>query len=145
MTNADRAASAATGAPARRAGSPWAAGASTFGATIMIVVGIFQFAEGLIAVINGSKFFVNTPNYVFTFNATSWGWFHMIIGLAAAVAGGFIFSGNIFARSVGVALAVLSALSNFLWLPYYPVWAIVIIALDVFVIWGLTTVDLGEL
>jgi hypothetical protein len=46
---------------------------------------------------------------------------------------------------VGVALAVLSALANFLWLPYYPVWAIVIIALDVFVIWGLTTVDLGEL
>lgn len=142
MTTADHAASAA---PAHRTRSVWAAGASTFGATIMIVVGIFQFAEGLIAVINGSKFFVNTPNYVFTFNPTAWGWLHMIIGLSAAVAGAFIFTGNVFARSVGVALAVLSALANFLWLPYYPVWAIVIIALDVFVIWGLTTVDLGEL
>jgi hypothetical protein len=145
MTTADPAASAASAAPAHRTRTLWAAGASTFGATIMLVVGIFQFAEGLIAVVYGSKFFVNTPNYVFTFNATTWGWLHMIIGLSAAVAGGFIFTGNVFARSVGVALAVLSALANFLWLPYYPVWAIVIIALDVFVIWGLTTVDLGEL
>lgn len=145
MTTADHAASAASAAPAHRTRSLWAAGASTFAATIMIVVGIFQFAEGLIAVINGSTFYVNTPSYVFTFNATAWGWLHMIIGLSAAVAGGFIFTGSVFARSVGVALAVLSALANFLWLPYYPLWAIIIIAFDVFVIWGLTTVDLGEL
>ena len=144
MTNADRAASAATGAPARRAGSPWAAGASTFGATIMIVVGIFQFAEGLIAVINGTDFLIRTSNYVFTFNASTWGWFHMIVGLGAAVAGGFIFTGNVFARSVGIALAGVSAIANFMWLPHYPIWAILIIALDVFVIWALCTVNLGK-
>lgn len=69
----------------------------------------------------------------------------MVIGLAAAVAGGFIFTGNLLARSVGVALAVLSALANFLWLPYYPLWGIIIIALDVLVIWGLTSVDLSDL
>ena len=69
----------------------------------------------------------------------------MVIGLGAAVAGGFIFTGNIFARSVGIALAALSAIANFMWLPHYPIWAIVIIALDVLVIWALCTVDLGEL
>ena len=68
----------------------------------------------------------------------------MIIGLCAAVAGGFIFTGNVLARSVGVALAVLSALANFLWLPYYPLWGIVIIALDVLVVWALCTADMGE-
>ncbi len=68
----------------------------------------------------------------------------MIVGLGAAVAGGFIFTGNIFARSVGIALAALSAIANFMWLPHYPIWAIVIIALDVLVIWALCTVDLGE-
>jgi hypothetical protein len=137
-------ASAHTSAPAHRTRTLWAAGASTFAATVMIVVGIFQFVEGLVTVVNGSKFLVTT-NYVFTFNATAWGWFHMIIGLGAAVAGGFIFTGNIFARSVGIALAALSAIANFMWLPHYPIWAIVLIALDVVVIWALCTVDLGEL
>src|SRR6478736_4587165 len=80
-----------------------------------------------------------------TFTATAWGWFHMVIGLSAAVAGGFIFTGSLLARSVGVALAVLSALANFLWLPHYPLWGIIIIALDVLVIWGLTAVDLSDL
>ncbi|MGO4602805.1 DUF7144 family membrane protein [Terrabacter sp. 2YAF2] len=122
----------------------WAAGLSTFAATLMIVVGLFQFVEGLVTVVNGTDFLVRTPNYVFTFNATAWGWFHMIVGLGAAVAGGFIFTGNIFARSVGIALAGVSAIANFMWLPHYPIWAIVIIALDVFVIWALCTVDLGK-
>ena len=138
-------AAAKTTAPTSRAATLWAAGASTFAATIMLVVGVFQFIEGLIAVVNGNDFLVKTPNYLFTFNATAWGWFHMIIGLCAAVAGGFIFTGNVLARSVGVALAVLSALANFLWLPYYPLWGMVIIALDVLVIWGLTSVDLSDL
>ena len=132
-------------APTRRARTLWAAGASTFAATIMLVVGLFQFVEGLVAVVNGPEFYVSTPSYVFTFNATAWGWFHMVIGLSAAVAGGFIFTGNLLARSVGVALAVLSALANFLWLPHYPLWGIIIIALDVLVIWGLTAVDLSDL
>jgi hypothetical protein len=129
---------------AHRTGSLWAAGLSTFAATLMIVVGLFQFVEGLVAVINGTDFLVRTANYVFTFNASAWGWFHMIVGLGAAVAGGFIFTGNVFARSVGIALAGVSAIANFMWLPHYPIWAIIIIALDVFVIWALCTVNLGE-
>ena len=31
----------------------------------------------------------------------------------------------------------MSAISAFMWLPYYPVWNIIVIALDVFVIWAL--------
>ena len=129
---------------AHRTSSLWAAGLSTFAATLMIVVGLFQFIEGLVAVINGTDFLVRTANYVFTFIASTWGWFHMIVGLGAAVAGGFIFTGNVFARSVGIALAGVSAIANFMWLPHYPIWAIVIIALDVFVIWALCTVNLGK-
>ncbi|GAA2747724.1 hypothetical protein GCM10009868_38330 [Terrabacter aerolatus] len=129
----------------RRARTLLAAGASTFAATVMLVAGLFQFVEGLVTLVDGPTFLVRTPSYVFTFNATAWGWFHMVIGLGAAVAGPFIFTGNLVARSAGIALAVLSALANFLWLPSYPVWAIVVIALDVIVIWALSTVDLGEL
>ena len=134
----------ASSSTAHRTRTLWAAGLSTFAATLMIVVGLFQFVEGLVTVVNGTDFLVRTPNYIFTFNATAWGWFHMVVGLGAAVAGGFIFRGNVFARAVGIALAGVSAIANFLWLPHYPIWAIVVIALDVLVIWALCTADLGE-
>lgn len=126
------------------AGSPWAAGASIFAATMMVVAGGFQFFEGLVAVVNGNDFLLRTPNYVLRLSPEAWGWTHMVIGLAVAVTGGFIFTGNVVARSVGIALVSLSALANFLWIPYYPFWGIVVLALDVLVIWGLATSNLGD-
>ena len=50
-----------------------------------------------------------------------------------------ILRGAEWAAIVGIALACLSALANFMWLPYQPVWAILIIALDVLIIWALAT------
>ena len=135
---------ASTSTAAHRTRTLWATGVSIFAATVMIVVGLFQFVEGLVTVVNGTDFLLRTPNYIFTFNATAWGWFHMVVGLGAAVAGAFIFTGNVFARSVGIALAGVSAIANFMWLPHYPIWAIVIIALDVLVVWALCTADMGE-
>ena len=133
------------GSTTRGTGTMWAAGASTFAACIMMLAGVFQAIEGIAALVNGTDFLVRTANYVFTFNATTWGWIHLILGILLAVAGGFILTGNLAARSAGIAIAALSALANFLWLPYYPIWAIILIALNVFVIWGLAKVDLGEL
>ena len=123
--------------------STWAGAASVFAATMMIVVGAFQFFEGLVAVAN-DDFYVNTKNYVFQFDTTAWGWIHLILGILVVLAGVFIFTGNIVARSVGILLAGLSALSNFFWLPYYPLWSLIIIAIDVFVIWALCSVRLNN-
>jgi hypothetical protein len=131
--------------PASRTTTIAAASASAFAATLMLIAGVFQFIEGLIAVVNGNEFFVSTPNYIFRLNATSWGWLHLVLGLLVAVAGGFIFTGNRAARGVGMALAAFSAVANFLWLPYYPLWSIVVIALDVFIIWGLAKIDLDQI
>jgi len=119
--------------------SSYAVGASLFAAIVMITVGVLQFLQGLVALVNGSKFFVNTPNYVFEFDATTWGWIHIVLGAVLAVSGFFIFTGNVVARGVGVGFAALSAIANFLWLPYYPIWSIVLVAIDIVVIWGLTT------
>ncbi|GAA2151823.1 hypothetical protein FHX52_0608 [Humibacillus xanthopallidus] len=138
-----------TDSTSRRSGKPatgtaWAVGASTFAACLMLMVGIFQAVEGLAAIVNGTDFLIKGPTYVFTFNASTWGWIHLILGVIIAVAGAAILTGNIVARSVGIGLAVLSAIANFLWLPYYPIWALVIIALNVFIIWGLAKADLGR-
>jgi hypothetical protein len=110
---------------------------TTFAGVMMMIVGLVEFFQGLVAVINGNQFFVTTPNYVFQLNLTTWGWIHLVLGAVIAVAGLFIFTGNIVARSLGMFLAGLQALANFMWLPYYPVWGMVIIALDVLVIWAL--------
>jgi hypothetical protein len=65
------------------------------------------------------------------------GWIHLILGLLVAFAGWGLLSGRTWARVVAITLAVLSAIANFLWLPYYPFWSLLIIAVDVFVIWAI--------
>lgn len=60
------------------------------------------------------------------------------MGLIAVLAGIGLFFGAIWARTVGVIIAAVSIIANFLWLPYYPVWAVLNIAFDMFVIWALT-------
>ena len=117
---------------------------TTFAGAMMIIVGLFEFVQGLVAVINGNQFFVTTPNYVFQLNVTTWGWVHLIFGAVIAVAGLFIFTGNILARSLGMFLAGLQALANFMWLPYAPLWSIIIIAIDVVIIWSLATLRMDH-
>jgi hypothetical protein len=124
--------------------SPWARGASVFAACMMCLLGTLQFLEGLVAVVNGDDFLVRTPNYLFRFDASTWGWTHLILGALVATAGALVFSGNRAARGLGIVLAGLSAVVNFLWLPYYPFWGLVVLTLDVLVIWGLATSRLDE-
>ena len=128
----------------RRQSSGLALGTSIFAGATLAIAGVSQLLTGLVAIIDGRTFLVTSTNYVFEFNATTWGWIHIVLGLLSAVAGIFIFTGNLLARSVGIGLACLSIISNFLFLPHYPLWAIVVIAIDVVVIWALATSSLGE-
>ena len=89
----------------------------------------------------GRRVLRHTAKYTFEFDTTAWGWIHLILGIVLALTGFFLFTGAAWARIVGIAVAVLAMLANFLWLPHYPFWAIVLIALDVLVIWALSTYD----
>jgi hypothetical protein len=102
----------------------------------VIIGGIFQALQGLAGIVE-NEFYVTTRNYVFEADATTWGWTHLIIGVIVGLAGLALLSGQTWARVVGIFLAVVSAISNFLFIPYYPLWSLLIIALDVFVIWAL--------
>ncbi len=115
-----------------------ATGLAVFAAVMMMMAGVFQAFAGLAAIIN-DKFFVVTHNYAFQVNVTAWGWIHLILGIVVAVAGYAVLSGRLWARIVGITLAGLSMIANFLFIPHYPIWALLIIALDVFVIWALAT------
>jgi hypothetical protein len=119
-----------------REASGWAVGFTLFAAIMMLMSGTFQALAGLVAIFE-NEFYVATRNYLFQFDATTWGWIHLLVGLVVAFAGWGLLSGRTWARVVGITLAVLSAIANFLFLPYYPFWALTVIALDVFVIWAL--------
>jgi hypothetical protein len=124
------------GSRATRETSGMAVGFILFAAIMMIMVGVFQALQGLIGIFE-NEFYVPTRNYIFQLDATSWGWTHLILGLVVAFAGWGLFSGRTWARTVAIILAVLSAISNFLFIPYYPFWSLLIITLDVFVIWAI--------
>lgn len=121
---------------ARRA---WAYGGMIFAATMLIIVGVFQLFQGIALVVRNG-FYVVGANYLYTFNTTGWGWVHIGVGSAAIIVGAFLYTGMLWARVLGVIMAALSAIANFFFSPYYPLWAILIIALDVFVIWALVSV-----
>lgn len=114
-----------------------AVGLTVFASAMLVMVGAFQAIAGLVALVN-DEFFVITQEWVFQFDVTTWGWVHLILGVIMVAAGVMLYSGSVFARTVGVIFALVSALAMFMWLPWYPIWAISIIVLDVFVIWALT-------
>lgn len=117
--------------------SAWAVGYEVFAAVMLIMIGIFHAVAGLVALFN-DEFYVVGAKWVFQFDVTTWGWIHLLVGVVVLPSGIGILSGNVLARTVGVIVAAVSAIVNFAWLPYYPVWSVVIIAIDVAVIWALT-------
>ena len=120
----------------------WAVGGMIFAATVMVIIGVYQIFLG-IAAIAQDGFFVITEGargtYAYHANITAWGWIHLGIGVLALLAGLVLYTGRVWARVIAVALAGISAVANFFFLPYYPVWSLLVIALDVFVIWAIVT------
>ena len=116
----------------------WANGGMIFAATLMIVMGVYQIIVGIAAIVQ-DQFFIVAPNYTYEFDTTAWGWIHLGIGILAAVAGFFLYSGRTWAKAVAIALAVVSATANFFFIPYYPLWSLLIIAMDIFIIWAVAT------
>ena len=117
--------------------SAWAVGWAAFAGVMMILLGIWWILAGLVAIFN-DDFYVVGAEWVFQFSTTTWGWIHLLLGIVVLLAGFGIFSAQVWARTVGVIMAVLSGLIAFAWLPWYPIWAILFIAASIAVIWALT-------
>ena len=103
----------------------------------MMIGGSLQFMHGLIAAVNDEWVVWGNRGSLYL-DLTTWGWVNMVVGLVVFLSGLGVLSGNLLARTIGVVLASISLIANFLFLPAYPVWAIVVIALDVLVIYALT-------
>jgi hypothetical protein len=108
-------------------------GLVVFAGVMMMMIGTFHALTGLAAILE-NEFFVVGPQYAYEFDVTAWGWVHLIVGVIVLVAGWQIFNGATWARIVGMTLASLSAIANFFFIPYQPIWAILMISLAVLVI-----------
>jgi hypothetical protein len=131
---------------AEREPSGWAVGWTFFAAFMMIMIGFFHAIAGLSAIFE-DEFLAVVPAvgteasgdaYFLQFDATTWGWIHLILGIVVLLAGFGLFTGAVWARTVGVIVAVISAIVGFAWMPWYPGWGIVFIAISIAVIWSLT-------
>jgi hypothetical protein len=123
--------------PQGREPSGWAIGGITFAAVMMMTIGIFQIIAGIAAIIE-DDFYVVGSEYAFNLDVSGWGWIHLILGLLLVFAGWSLFAGKTWAGIFAIVLAVLAAIANFFYIPYYPFWSLLVIALCVWVIWSLT-------
>jgi hypothetical protein len=124
-------------------GSAAAHGIEVFAGIMLIIGGGFQVIQS-IAAIAKDEYIVVLPNYVFSIDVSGWGWIHLLVGLILAAIGVFLLLGKGWARIAGIVVAGLSAIVNFSWLPYSPLWALLSIAVDILVIWALATLRRGS-
>ena len=117
--------------------SGWVLGGTAFAGVIMLLIGVFHAIAGLVAIFD-DEFYVVTRNYTFDLDVSAWGWIHLLIGLLLIAVSYGLFMRSSWAGVTAIMLASLSAVVNFFFIPYYPFWAIVVIALDIWVIWALT-------
>lgn len=115
----------------------FASGVVVFASVLMVLSGLLQIMQGIGALANGD-FYVIRTTYTYDFDVTSWGWVHLVFGIIFLVAGLALLSGALWARLTAMTLAVLSIMINFAWLPYFPLWAMTIMVVDVLVIWAVT-------
>jgi len=108
-----------------------------FGGIMMILIGVFEAIEGLVALFKDDYFLVTKNGLLVTTNFTAWGWTHIVLGAIVAAVGFGVLAGQTWARVVGIGLVMVNAIVNIAFLAAYPVWSTIIITLDVFVIYAL--------
>jgi hypothetical protein len=125
-------------APAQARASAAEDGRGLFAAVMLIVGGVYHGLIGVAALFR-DQVYVVTPGYVYEFDLTGWGWTHLVLGAVLAVTGVAVGRGRTWGRMTGIGLAVLSLVANFLFLPHYPIWSILIVVVDVAIVYSLAT------
>ncbi|MFE6926208.1 hypothetical protein ACFVAV_34715 [Nocardia sp. NPDC057663] len=115
-----------------------AAGTSIGAGILLAVVGVLQILEGISAVAKDDLIVVG-PEYLYQFDLTSWGWWHIVFGAIAVIVAIGLLAGQTWGRVLAMVIAAISIIANFLWLPYYPWWSILIIIINIVVIWAVAT------
>jgi hypothetical protein len=122
-----------TGGIGRAAPSGWVA----FAGILMLMIGVLQIIWGLVAIIDDTRITVGEAG-LFVWDLTAWGWIHLIFGVILILVGGGLMSGRGWARWTAIFFVLLNAFAQIAWMTTYPIWSVLIIALDVIIIYQLT-------
>jgi hypothetical protein len=109
----------------------------SFAGIMMITLGSFHAVAGFAALLKNDHFLVGSERLLVSVSYSTWGWAHLLLGVVVFAAGVGLLRGAMWARVVGIVVAVLSALVSMAFAPAYPVWASLIIALDIIVIYAI--------
>lgn len=112
-------------------------GWTVFTGAILLIVGSLDFFWGLAAVLNGEVVVVGGHGVIWI-STTFWGWVHLILGAVVVGTALMLFSGSPTARGLAIIFVGLNAVMQIVWFPMAPLWALLIIALDVVIIYQLT-------
>ena len=128
-------AQAPTGRPDREAElGTWGA----FAGIMLFLAGTFSFLYGLGAVLNDEAVTVGGNGGVIVWDFTAWGWAHMLLGAAMTAVSLGLFTVKSWARWAAVFFATLNAIAQLSIITAFPIWALIVITLDVIVIYQLT-------
>jgi hypothetical protein len=111
-------------------------GWNIFAGIILALNGFFGMMYGLAGILNDQVLHVGGRGPVIL-DFTTWGWATLILGVLMTLAGVGILMGNGAARWLGVAFAFLSALAQFGTISSFPLWGVLVIAIDITVIYSL--------
>ena len=117
-----------------KADSGWT-GWVAFASIMLAIMGIFHMIAGFVALFQEDVYAI-TPNYVWVFDYSQWGWIHIFGGLLAFIAAGSLLKGNVFGRVVAVLVTMASVIANMAFVPIYPIWSIMMVVLGILVIWA---------
>ena len=123
------------GMPTRTYNTHRRTASTSFAAVLLIIVGALHIVQGLSALLSDGDY-TTAKGYFLGSDGSKWGWAQLILGVAALAAGFALRQRKDWARGVAVLVATVSMFAAFLWIPYSPVAALVILALDFFVMWA---------
>jgi hypothetical protein len=125
--------------PAPAAGG-WVTGGVVFAGVLMLMNSVIAVLQGISALAKDDVY-TRLGDYVYKINLTGWGVILICLGVVLGATGYGVLTGATWAKVSGIVLASLSAILQFAFLPYEPVWSVIVIAIDVFVIWALAMYD----
>jgi hypothetical protein len=118
--------------------SPSGATATLAAGALLLTSALLTFFVGVFA-LAADDVVVSGPGYEYTFQITGWGWVNILTAMVLAAAAVALLLGALWARAAAIVVTCLAIVVTFLWMPYYPTGAVVLIALDAVVIWGVAT------
>ncbi|MFF0445858.1 hypothetical protein ACFYT4_05475 [Streptomyces sp. NPDC004609] len=125
-----------TPGPVRDQNSGWAVGGVVFAGVLLLCNGVLAILQGIAAIAEDVVYGV-VGDYVYRINLTGWGWIHLVIGVCLVITGAGVLKNMAWARYAGIFFAAISLIAQFMFLPYLPIWSVIMIAIDGFIIWAL--------